>query len=231
MGFNNEYPLPPAMKLVFEDHFDGRDINTSVWNVQHYWRRNKNWWNHDDAYVQSSNLVLRVRKDSQGYQSGAIETRDKFSTTYGYFECRMKPGIHGGHWGAFWLMPYVNQVGNEGNEGTEIDVAETVWRRTINQALHWDQYGAGHKWANHQVDIAGLRDAYHAFGMWWKPDEYVFYVDGVETWRTNAGGVSDGLSYLFLSEEVDDWGGTADCDVDYTLVDYVRVYQLKEGEK
>ncbi len=31
---------------------------------------------------------------------------------------------------------------------------------------------------------------WHTFGLWWKPDEYVFFVDGEETWRTNAGGVS-----------------------------------------
>ena len=32
-------------------------------------------------------------------------------------------------------------------------------------------------------------DGRHVFSIWWKPDEYVFHVDGKETWRTDAGGV------------------------------------------
>jgi len=27
-------------------------------------------------------------------------------------------------------------------------------------------------------------EGWHTFGLSWKPDEYIFYVDGKETWRT-----------------------------------------------
>ena len=37
----------------------------------------------------------------------------------------------------------------------------------------------------------GLYDGnYHKFGMMWTPEEYIFYIDDIETWRTSAGGVS-----------------------------------------
>jgi hypothetical protein len=33
-------------------------------------------------------------------------------------------------------------------------------------------------------------DGFHTFALYWKAEEYVFFVDGKETWRTAAGGVS-----------------------------------------
>ena len=69
-------------------------------------------------------------------------------------------------------------------------------------------------------------EGWHTFGLWWKPDEYVFYVDGKETWRTKAGGVCQVPEYIKLSDEIGNWAG----DIkkaklpDAFLVDYVRVY-------
>ncbi len=60
------------------------------------------------------------------------------------------------------------------------------------------------------------------------PDKYIIYIDGKETWRTKAGGVSQVPEYVLLSDEIGKWGG----DIkkarlpDKFLVDYVRVYDL-----
>ncbi len=35
-----------------------------------------------------------------------------------------------------------------------------------------------------------LTEGFHEYGLLWTPEEYVFYVDGKEVWRTQAGGVS-----------------------------------------
>ena len=70
----------------------------------------------------------------------------------------------------------------------------------------------------------------HTYAIWWKPDEYVFYVDGRETWRTKRGGPSHVPEYMLLSDEIGQWAG----DIrkaklpDEFLVDYVRVYDLVE---
>ena len=40
------------------------------------------------------------------------------------------------------------------------------------------------------VKVPGVMEGFHTFGLWRKPDEYVFYVDRKEMWRTDAGGVS-----------------------------------------
>ena len=57
-------------------------------------------------------------------------------------------------------------------------------------ALHWDGYGAEHQKASKSMTDWGLYDGnYHKFGMMWTPEEYIFYIDDIETWRTSAGGV------------------------------------------
>jgi len=61
----------------------------------------------------------------------------------------------------------------------------------------------------------------HAFG---------YYVDGKETWRTDAGGGCQVPLYIKLSDEIGKWGGdiTKARLPDRFVVDYVRVYDLKE---
>ena len=39
------------------------------------------------------------------------------------------------------------------------------------------------------MKVPGVMEGWHTFSLLWLPDEYVFYVDGKETWRTKAGGV------------------------------------------
>jgi hypothetical protein len=76
------------------------------------------------------------------------------------------------------------------------------------------------------------RDANNYFGLWWKPDEYVFYVDGKETWRSKAGGVCQVPEYILLSDEIGNWAGDiAKAKLpDQFCVDYVRVYDLVENK-
>jgi hypothetical protein len=62
-----------------------------------------------------------------------------------------------------------------------------------------------------------------------KLDEYVYYVDGKETWRTKEA-VSRVPEYIKLSDEIGKWGGDIAKSKlpDAFLVDYVRVYDLVE---
>ena len=73
-------------------------------------------------------------------------------------------------------------------------------------------------------------EGFHTYSLLWTPTEYVFYMDGKETWSTKAGGVCQVPLYIKLSDEVGDWAG----DIkkvqlpDEFLVDYVRVFDLEE---
>ena len=102
----------------------------------------------------------------------------------------------------------------------------SLWSLTSN--LHWDGYGKDHKSAGIKFKVDGVMEGWHTFGLLWLPEEYVFYVDGKETWRTTAGGVSRVPEFIKLTEEIGTWGGdiTKAELPDYFRVDYVRVYSF-----
>jgi alpha-L-fucosidase len=226
--------MPPVSKgeewkLVWCDEFDGTKIDETKWEVLGDWKRRDGYWVKEDAYLDGKgNLILRTKKDGSRYTSGAVRTKGKFEHAFGYWVCRCKFPKQVGHWPAFWLQTDgVGKVGNEGRDGTEIDIMEKPWLQDkITQNLHWDGYGKQHKHAGTQVTIPGVSEGFHTFGLHWKPGEYVFYVDGKETWRTDAGGVSQVPQFAKLTEEIGKWGGDiAKAELpDYFIVDYVRVY-------
>jgi alpha-L-fucosidase len=231
-------PLPEGKiwKLVWNDEFDGATIDPSKWEVCGDWKRRDGYWVKDDAYLDGKgNLVLRTKKEGDRYTCGAVRTKDKFEHRYGYWVCRCQFPQQPGHWPAFWLMtPSQGRIGDEGRDGTEIDIMEKPWRddRTT-QNMHWDGYGKDHKSAGLQFSVPGLHEGFHTFGLYWTPEEYVFYVDGLESWRTTAGGVSQVPEYAKLTEEIGKWGGDiAQASLpDYFTVDYVRVYDVVDGAK
>jgi len=229
--------LPPVpageqWQLIWSDEFNGASLNENIWETPVGVRRD-GYWAKEDSYLDAKgNLVIRTRKEDDRYYSGAIRSKNKFEHRYGYWVARCKFHTQEGHWPAFWLFssPGVNNVGDEGRDGTEIDIMEKAWAKEdrINHALHWDGYGEYHKSAGKEVVIPGLSQDFHTFGLHWKPEEYVFYVDGKETWRTSAGGVSQVPAYIKLSDEVGKWAGDIKNAIlpDYFYVDYVRVYDM-----
>lgn len=130
--------------------------------------------------------------------------------------------------GSEWDVP-----NNRRRDGTEIDIMEKPWLDDrITQNVHWDGYGEHHRHKGTTVNVPGIMEGWHTFALWWKADEYVFYVDGKETWRTDAGGVCQVPLYIKLSDEIGDWAGdiTKVKLPDRFLVDYVRVYDLVDAE-
>lgn len=226
--------LPPPVegktwKLAWSDEFNGSKVDQTKWDVMGDWKRRDGYWVKDDSYLDGEgNLIIRTNKAGDRYTCGAVRTKDKFEHRFGYWVCRCKFPIEEGHWPAFWLhIGSVNKIGDEGRDGTEIDIMEKPWRDDkTTQNLHWDGYGKEHKSAGKESVIPGLSKGWHTFGLLWRPDEYVFYVDGKETWRTEGGGVSQVPEYAKLTEEIGKWGGdiTKANLPDYFVVDYVRVY-------
>ena len=230
---DDQLPSAPegrTWKLIWQDEFDGTTLDASKWDIPEYNRRDGYWSRKAISLNGNGHLVMSVLKDGDKYLDGCVRTKDKFEHSFGYYVARIQLQKQQGHWSAFWIMGNgVGQVGNDGRDGTEIDIMEKPWLDDrINYALHWDGYGKDHKSKGTIVQVPGVMEGFHTFGLWWKPDEYVFYVDGKETWRTSAGGVSQVPEYLKLSDEIGNWAG----DIkkaelpDQFLVDYVRVYDL-----
>ena len=189
-------PTAPAgkeWKLVWHDEFDGTTLDDTKWTCMGDWKRRDGFWVKEDAYLSGKGtLILRTKKDGDRYTCGAIRTLGKFEHAFGYYIARCKISREPGHWPAFWMMcPGVTKVGDEGRDGTEIDIVEIPWRNgKITMNLHWDGYGKEHKSAGTSTTITNLTQGFHDYGLLWTPEEYAFYVDGKEVWRSKAGGVS-----------------------------------------
>ena len=234
LNLASQAQVTDTLVMVWNDEFNGSTLDDSKWgHCPNWFRQGKSYWHDDNAWVDGNgNLKLKVSEENGTVYAGAVRTHNKYNQKYGYFEVRCRvPQIKGG-WAAFWMMPYGNHVGSEGNDGTELDIFESIngWNGKIQHALHWDGYGDDHQKASQSMTNWELYDGeFHKFGMIWTPDEYIFYIDDVETWRSSAGGVSDVEQYMKLTMEVSsgtwpgDWNQQTTKPITWAI-DYVRTY-------
>ncbi len=240
--------------LVFEDDFNGTTLNTNVWNVWDEKRDSGYAYSKQNSFLDGKgNLVNRmsVLKEpdpitGQTKLTSVIETNDKFETTYGYFEIRMIPHRAMGLMGAFWL-----NCGDMSNEnapkdntavnGCEIDIVETFYHtKTPAQTIHWDGYGwyqdENGEWQTvtktkglYVPPMENIFDGnYHTFSLYWSPEEYIFFVDGEVTNRTDVMGICNQPGYILISSHFNTDAGELPLKPgEHTdmIVDYVRVYK------
>ncbi len=243
-------------ELTFSDEFEG-ELDRSVWSG-HYQYGNKtearkgSYWNQYLAETKDGNLVIPVvyleegmGGEGAGWYSAGVDTDadalNGFSQKFGYFECRCILPKGADIWSAFWLMnDGVYEVDGSGQDGTEIDIFESdgyekFFNRNISSNLHFDGYGDDHQklGAKRFLIRNNPYEEYNTYGLEWNEDEYIFYINGVETFRTSYGGVSQNPEYLILSVEMRGEDGipsqreNAPGEEAEFIVDYVRVYQYK----
>ena len=222
-------------QLIWQDEFNGTSIDTSKWNIEGNWDLNPNdqldyWVNTANASVADGNLILKVDYDSvnKRYNGAGIHSNNKYEHLYGYYEARIlfptQQGQNPAFWMHSWNMPHID---SSGVDGSEIDIIEKPWIiDQFQQTLHWDGYGLYHKSSANISTFPTLSNGYHTIGLLWQPDSYKFYIDGTQTWSTQAGGVSKVPSFLWFTNAPSRWGGQVELASlpDTMKVDYVRVY-------
>jgi beta-glucanase (GH16 family) len=246
------------MELIFSEDFDGTSLDRTKWDYCPNWdRQGRSTWMDDMVSVSDGYLHLTFKRDAtlgaakstdqkianNWIRAGAIRTRAKnnsmlFQNSFGYYEARIKFPKISGTWGAFWLMsPTIdNDLTNGGEEGTEIDIVETIDNPTggFNAALHWNGYGDKHKSVDSGIKYRNIYDGeFHTFAVHWTPSEYVFYVDDYAFWRVDGGrnfkncGINKNPNYIKLTVESAPWAGNIPGNFTEAemVVDYVRVYQ------
>lgn len=199
----------------------------------------------DTLFVKDGNLTIRtLYKDGQfgegwytswvesaspqkGHTPLTVDNYTGFSQKYGYFEvrCMVPPSV--GIWSAFWIMPdegtgmTSQDVIGTGADGVEIDVMESPWmfqkgEKNVNvHVLHGDGYSNTKSQKSDSYLVPDMYTSFHTYGVMWTEKEYIFYVDGRETMRTNhvvngeTLGVSQVQQYMLLTVEV---AGYADKD-------------------
>lgn len=227
-------------RLSFEDNFDGKSLDAAKWEQCPEQKRQdlNNYWDNSMSYLDGKgNLIIGMSYDGENdrYLSGGVRTKGKFEQAYGYFEIRCTVNTAPGYWTAFWLMgDSVADTSLGGRNGTEIDIMETAYFNSgeVQNTLNWDGYGAEHKSSGNVVKADVYDGEYHTFALLWTKDEYVFYIDGNVSWRTDAKaaqGTCEVPLFVKITSETGSWVQTpTDPKLlpDFMKVDYVRVYSL-----
>lgn len=213
------------------------------------------------ATVFDGNLHIQTKYYDNGYKGGkrgwytcGICTDGLFDQTYGYFELRCILPKGTGSWSAFWMMPHNmnDTIGNGGVDGAEIDIMETTGYQyklsdnvnVVSSTIHYDAYGSEHKKKTVCTPFIESKDPYeeyNTYGVEWNEKKYVFYINGVETGRTDFGGTSQVPEYMILTSQFNGIKGfplngrvgdaltfDSEAPTDF-VIDYVRVYQYNSG--
>ena len=256
------YPMGEKLDLnkfeqTFSDEFEG-ELDRSVWSGHYQYgnttvTRKGSYWNQYLAQTKDGNLVIPVvyLEDGMGgkgagWYSAGIDTDSDapngFSQKFGYFECRCILPKGADIWSAFWLMNSgVFDVDGSGRDGTEVDIFESdgyemLFNHNISSNLHFDGYGDAHQklGATRFLINNDPYENFNTYGLEWNENEYIFYINGVETFRTDFGGVSQNEEYMILSVEMRGDDGVpsereeAPAEGAEFIVDYVKVYQYKD---
>ena len=249
-----DYPTTPrgeelnldGYSLVFEDQFEGDTLNTDVWKYCNTGVRRGGYRTPSQVEVKDGNCVITAEylEDGQfgaGWYAGDLALKKWYKQ--GYFEIRCKVNADPGYWSAFWLQadgPYTASISQGGVGGAEIDIFESTdyvdeaSRNAVIQTIHCA--GVGGVQEGFQSERLGsfygnnIYEEYNTYGLEWTEDEYIFYVNGVETRRSSFGdGVSQVPEDVIVSLEIPEEEKLSNLDKDtyqttYT-VDYVRIYQ------
>ncbi|MHC5063329.1 MAG: glycoside hydrolase family 16 protein [Planctomycetota bacterium] len=240
--------LVPKYTLVWHDEFDGQEVDQMKWSTRQADKLHGAGWIREDCAKLDGegHLILTARSAPSSSEDSTIETgmigsQGKFEQRYGYFEARIRFHQHPGHHGAFWLQSptYGKITDDPGASGAEIDIIEYFGAgRSLSQNLHWNAYGSeDKKQVGQRLELPaagqGVSGDFHVYALEWTPEYYAFYMDGVETWRTNEA-LSHRSQYLILSMLCSDWelrNLTEHRLPDAMQVDYVRVFAADPPSK
>lgn len=256
-------------KLIWEDDFDGSELDLSKWSF-----RTGNWqvapdgtpvvpgWGNRELQYYTGNgenvsfggscLSLIARRENSpeqfgqtyGYTSARIDTRDKFSFTYGRIEFRASCPLGTGLWPAVWMLPEGEEYGPWAASG-ELDLLEAKGRLS-DRVFGTIHYGGAYPLNTHQEYTATLPagtgiDSFHTYEVIWEPGRISWLVDGrvyaaATEWRSRTPGIEppapfDKPFYLLVNLAV---GGsfdeqamgrvTTDLPAEFQL-DYIRIFQ------
>jgi beta-glucanase (GH16 family) len=179
--------------LSFEDEFEGFELDSRKWSNGYGWGNasasTRAYCDPANSIVVDGILVQQARKvpqEGKPFSGACINTRHKFSQLYGYWEIRMRTAGGRGFYNAFWAKP------DSGSWPPEIDVVEAPGGipNRVTHTVHWHD-GVAPRKSNSRFFGPDFSKGFHTFGVQWSPKGSIWYVDGVETFRT-----SDGASHM-----------------------------------
>ena len=230
-------------ELVFSDEFDGDALNEDVWYCRYPGVRRAGYNSASQIKVADGKLTItgEYLEDGEfgpGWYTSIISLKQKYLR--GYFEINCKCNESRNYWSAFWLQcptAYDNEKSAGGVGGAEVDIFEAMEARyfpfKLKNSVKTTIYCNGTDALPDRIDrqrvgkyyVDNLYDEFHTFGLKWTEDEYIFYIDGVESGRSAFGkGVSTIPEEVIVSLEIPErMNAKHDYKTEFE-VDYVKIW-------
>jgi beta-glucanase (GH16 family) len=232
--------------LVWQDEFDGPEINPDHWTHEtggHGWGNGENQYytdSPDNAFIEDGKLVIQALEQNfmgKLFTSARLMTKGKVEQQYGRIEARIQIPTGKGIWPAFWMLgssfPDVSWP-----QSGEIDIMENIGSEpgVVHGTVHGPGYsgGSGVGGSKRLPDGGRYTDDFHIFAIEWQENEIRWYMDNVEYFRVTPTAVRGDWVYnqpffLILNVAVGgSWPGYPDQNTEFPqrmLVDYVRIYE------
>ncbi|MBQ7549075.1 MAG: glycoside hydrolase family 16 protein [Clostridia bacterium] len=202
---------------VLYEEFEGDSLNTELWKCRGTGKERCGYNAPSQIRVEDGKLIItgEYREDGElgpGWYSAEVALKE-WQEYGGYFEIKCICNRDYGFWSAFWMQSehsYDHELSAGGVGGAEIDIFEAMSydamlkknRNAVTQTIwcnggdddpdNLDKIGMGRYYGN------DIYDTYNTYGLLWTEDEYVFYVNGIETARTSQA-VSHAPEQLIMS--------------------------------
>jgi beta-glucanase (GH16 family) len=254
----NAVDLVSSRPFLWNDEFDGTEIDSSKWSFEigtgtNGWGNNELQYYTDrreNAYVKDGMLHIRAQKEpfnGSDYTSARLVSKNKFSFTYGTVEARIALPVGKGIWPAFWMLgDDIDTVAWPACG--EIDIVEAVnTENVVYGTNHW--FTNGHAiYGNNTTDFHGASfqldvTKFHVYKLEWDEERISMHVDGFKyhemSIENNVGGTNafHRPFYIVLNVAVGGDMTKAGRDIDDSqfpnemLVDYIRVFPNKRNDE
>jgi beta-glucanase (GH16 family) len=242
--FNFALSQNKAQKLVWEENFNGNQLDEKVWNFELGngcpnicgWGNNEaEIYTKDNHKVENGFLTITAKYDGKTYTSTRITTKDKKEFQYGRIETRAKLPQGKGIWPAFWMLgSNISEVGWP--KSGEIDILEYIGKEPgqVFTSLH-TQDSHGNTINTKKTKIETIEEGFHIYAIDWDKDKIAFYVDSnlvytfqPETKNENTWPFNQPFYFLINMAIGGNFGGPSIDNAVFPqefTIDYIKVYQ------
>ncbi|MBO4229299.1 MAG: glycoside hydrolase family 16 protein [Clostridia bacterium] len=235
--FDIEALKADGYELVFEDNFDGDEIDWNRWALSEEVVGYKANICYDDMFLENGDLVFLGRETEidgvKAWRGGEVCVREPY--LYGYIEARIKVNYcesraNTEYWSAFWIYEpgvHTDEISQGGKYGVELDIVEN-WGPDHTSSCVWVAGAEGTEGLSdelYEVHNMGFNypEEYHVYSVLWDENYYQIFVDGILiAYSDFYSGTSSIPEHIILSLIAKGDKHTQEMEM---RTDYVRIWQ------
>ena len=234
----------PGRALIWQDEFNGDEINESFWSFEigtgsNGWGNNElQYYRKENARIYEGNLVITAKDEpfnGRDYTSTRMITKGKFDFTYGRVDIRANLPTGQGIWPALWMLgDNISTVGWPACGETDIMEIIGSSPNKLHGTIHWSNNGEYASFGGDKTLSSGIfNDNFHVFSIEWDTTSIRWYLDGEQYHVVNI--TSPDMTefhlknfFIFNVAVGGNWPGSPNATTEFPqmmIVDYIRVFQ------